>query len=58
MASDLQLDGEIVALNGDGLPDFHLLSSRLLHRRGGIPVVYFVFDVLAIEGLPTTILPS
>jgi bifunctional non-homologous end joining protein LigD len=54
---DLQLDGEIVALNHDGVPDFHLLSARLLHRRPGISVVYFVFDVLAVEGFATTMLP-
>ena len=40
-----------------GRPDFHRLSSRLLHGRSGITVTLFVFDVLAVEGLPTTMLP-
>ena len=57
LPENVQLDGEIVALDEKGLPDFHLLSSRLLHKRNGIAVVYFVFDVLAVEGLATTMLP-
>jgi len=57
LPDNAQLDGEIVALNADGLPDFHRLSSRLLHGRSRIVVVYFVFDVLAVEGLATTTLP-
>jgi bifunctional non-homologous end joining protein LigD len=52
LPADVQLDGEIVALNADGAPDFHLLGSRMLHGREGISVTYFVFDVLAVEGLP------
>jgi bifunctional non-homologous end joining protein LigD len=51
------LDGEVVALNEDGVPGFHRLSSRILHGRPGIRVTYFVFDVLAVEGLATTMLP-
>ena len=54
---DVQLDGEIVALADDGRPDFHRLSSRMLHGRGGITIVYFVFDLLAVEGISTTMLP-
>jgi bifunctional non-homologous end joining protein LigD len=54
---DVQLDGEIVALDEDGLPDFHLLGSRLLHGVQGIVVTYFVFDLLAVEGLPVTMQP-
>jgi bifunctional non-homologous end joining protein LigD len=38
------------------VPDFHRLGSRLLHGRPGIAVTYFVSDVLAVEGLPTTML--
>jgi bifunctional non-homologous end joining protein LigD len=52
----LQLDGELVALGDDGRPDFRRLSSRILHGRGNIAVTYFVFDVLAVEGLATTML--
>ena len=54
LPDDVQLDGEIVALAADGRPDFHRLSSRMLHGRGGIAVTYFVFDLLAVAGLPTT----
>jgi bifunctional non-homologous end joining protein LigD len=49
---DVQLDGELVALDASGRPDFHRLGSRMLRGRHGIAVVYFVFDVLAVEGLP------
>jgi bifunctional non-homologous end joining protein LigD len=41
----------------DGGPDFHLLCRRMLNGRSGIDVVYFVFDVLAVEGLATTVQP-
>jgi bifunctional non-homologous end joining protein LigD len=56
LPANLQLDGEVVALV-DGRPDFHRLCSRMLHGRGGVEVVYFVFDVLAVEGLATTVHP-
>src|SRR3954454_6220714 len=54
---DVQLDGELVALADDGTPDFHRLSRRMLHGATAVAVAYFVFDVLAVEGLPTTMLP-
>jgi bifunctional non-homologous end joining protein LigD len=57
LPSNLQLDGELVALDRDGRPDFHRLGSRMLHGRPGITIMYFVFDVLAVEGLPTTTRP-
>ena len=53
----LQLDGALVTLADDGRPDFHRLSSRMLHGRAGIALTFFVFDVLAVEGLATTTLP-
>jgi hypothetical protein len=35
----------------------HLLRfSRMLHGRAGIALTLFVFDVLAVEGLATTML--
>ena len=49
---NVQLDGEVVAIGADGMPDFHRLGSRLLRGHAGIAVMYFVFDVLAVEGLP------
>ena len=54
---DVQLDGELVALDTDGRPDFHRLSARMLHGRPGNAVTLFVFDVLAVEGLPVTSQP-
>src|SRR5215218_4488876 len=54
---DVQLDGELVALDVEGRPDFHRLGARMLHGRPGIAVTLFVFDVLAVEGLPVTSQP-
>jgi bifunctional non-homologous end joining protein LigD len=51
---NVQLDGELVAFDDDGNPDFHRLGQRMLHRHEGIPVTYMVFDVLAFDGEPTT----
>jgi len=55
---DLLLDGEIVALDAEGKPDFHKLSFRgQMHRTSEIsraalaqPVTYMVFDLLAAGG--------
>ena len=57
LTAGAQLDGELVALDDTGRPDFHRLSSRMLHGRTGIALTLFVFDVLAVEGLATTMLP-
>src|SRR3954447_12872383 len=57
LPADVQLDGELVALDLDGRPDFHRLGARMLHGRAGIAVTLFVFDVLAAEGLPVTLSP-
>jgi bifunctional non-homologous end joining protein LigD len=54
---DVQLDGELVAVDQEGWPDFHRLGARMLHGGGGIAVTLFVFDVLAVEGLPVTAQP-
>lgn len=51
------LDGEVVALDGRGRPDFGLLQQRM-HLTGPevartarrVPVSYFVFDVLELDG--------
>src|SRR3954454_21680131 len=51
------LDGEIVALR-DGRPDFGLLQSRMHVQRPterllrSVPVTYYVFDVLFLDGRP------
>jgi bifunctional non-homologous end joining protein LigD len=53
---NVQLDGEVVALDDEGVPDFHRLGARLLHGREGIAATYLVFDVLARKGLTATTL--
>ena len=42
------LDGEIAALDEKGRSSFQLL--QLFKKSGGIPLVYYVFDVLFLEG--------
>lgn len=57
------LDGEIVALDGAGRPDFGLLQRRMHVRspsaelRAQVPVSYYAFDVLVLDGEPVTALP-
>jgi len=46
------LDGEIVALDKDGLPRFQLLQQW--QKRPTAPVVYFLFDVLWSDGRDIT----
>jgi bifunctional non-homologous end joining protein LigD len=57
LARDVQLDGELVAYGHDGRPDFHRLSARMLHGDASIPVTYWVFDLLAVDGLDMTSQP-
>jgi bifunctional non-homologous end joining protein LigD len=57
LPADVQLDGELVAFGPDGHPDFHRVGRRMLHGDTSIALTYMVFDVLAVEGLPTTVLP-
>jgi bifunctional non-homologous end joining protein LigD len=53
------LDGEIVALDDEGRPSFSLMQQRTgfqpgkrrLPRREGVPVIYYAFDLLYLEGL-------
>jgi bifunctional non-homologous end joining protein LigD len=47
--SDCVLDGEICALDENGRPSF----SAMQQGKSGTPIVYFVFDVLEVEGEPT-----
>jgi bifunctional non-homologous end joining protein LigD len=59
------LDGEIVALDPGGRPDFGLLQRRMGVTKAAqvrrlvdeVPVVYLVFDVLYLDGRTTTGLP-
>ena len=53
------LDGEIVALDDEGRPSFSLMQQRTgfqpgkrrLPRREGVPVIYYAFDLLYLDGL-------
>lgn len=54
---DVQLDAELVAFDQDGRPSFDLLSRRMLHGDRSVRVTLMVFDVLAVEGLPTVSQP-
>ena len=55
---DLLVDGEIIGLNDEGVPDFGVLQERM-HVRSGrtaarlaerIPATYMVFDLLRLDG--------
>jgi bifunctional non-homologous end joining protein LigD len=55
-AKEVILDGEIVALDKDGMPRFQLLQPRV-GRKSGLEalrssghIVYFVFDLLYVDG--------
>ena len=58
------LDGEVCVLDGNDRPSFTLLQQRMkadrvtaLRRSKTIPVQYFLFDVLYLDGKPTIDLP-
>lgn len=57
------LDGEVVAFDAEGRPDFQRLGTRIQSRgasaraRAAVPVVYVVFDILAIGDRDLTRLP-
>ncbi len=52
------IDGEIVALDEEGRPSFSLMQQRTgfqpgkhrLPRREGVPVIYYAFDLLYLDG--------
>jgi bifunctional non-homologous end joining protein LigD len=51
------LDGEVVALNAAGRPEFELMQRRAMHEptpklRAEVPVVYFAFDLLRVGSEP------
>jgi len=43
-------DGELVAFDADGNPDFPLVCERMLMRRRHVHLTYIVFDVLSLNG--------
>lgn len=57
-AREMVLDGEIVALDKQGRPSFQLLQQRMHLTRAAdirraeaqVPVVYYVFDILYLDG--------
>src|ERR1700676_5065608 len=54
LARGTVIDGEVVALDDAGRPDFHLLT----HSRKSAPrICFYVFDVLHLEDRDTTQLP-
>lgn len=62
---DLLVDGEVIALNEDGLPDFRVLQERM-HVRSArsvarlvqkVPATFMVFDLLRLDGEDLTRLP-
>ena len=63
--ADVLLDGEMIALNDQGKPDFRVLQHRMHVRNQAevaklvtrIPATYMVFDVLRLEGRDLTGLP-
>jgi hypothetical protein len=44
-------DGELVAFDQDGAPDFALLCERLLNHRRHIHPTDVIFDVLSLDGV-------
>ncbi len=59
-AKEAILDGEIVALDEHGMPRFQLLQPRVGRKsgidalRGAAQIVYFVFDLLYVDGYDLT----
>jgi len=41
------IDGEVIALDGDGRPSFNILQN---YGSSKAPVLYFVFDVMILAG--------
>lgn len=61
----LILDGEVVAIDVSGVPNFGLLQQRMhvqdpqeaLRRAASVPISYALFDVLSVNGTDTMRLP-
>jgi bifunctional non-homologous end joining protein LigD len=51
------LDGELVALDEDGKPDFPQLCECVLMRVRSTPLTFMAFDVLSVEGEPVVSQP-
>ena len=58
--ADVVLDGEMVVLNDDGIPERHAVVERWLAGAPMLPLAqvnYEVFDILALNGRPLTNVP-
>jgi bifunctional non-homologous end joining protein LigD len=58
-AEEAIVDGEVVALDEDGAPDFSLLQERITAYRSArdVPLVYEAFDLLYLDGRLLTGVP-
>ncbi len=56
-ASEVVLDGEIVALDESGRSSFQLLQTYQMPAGQRPPLVYYAFDLLHLDGKDLTILP-
>jgi bifunctional non-homologous end joining protein LigD len=62
---DLLVDGEVIGLNEQGLPDFRVIQERMHVRKAStaarlaerVPATFMVFDVLRLDGRDLTTLP-
>ena len=62
---DLLVDGEVIALNEEGLPDFRVLQERMHVRSAAavarlvkrVPATFMVFDLLRLDGTDLTAEP-
>ena len=62
---DVLVDGEIIGLNDEGLPDFGVLQERMHVRSASTaarlsertPATYMVFDIMRLDGEDLTALP-
>ena len=51
------LDGELVALDANGKPDFPSVCECVPQRHSPIPLTFIVFDVLSVDGDSVTAQP-
>jgi bifunctional non-homologous end joining protein LigD len=44
------LDGELVAFDAEGKPDFERVCERILFRHAEVPVIFLAFHLLSLDG--------
>jgi len=44
------LDGELVAFDSEGKPEFERVCERMLYRHAEVPLIFLAFDVLSLDG--------